>query len=303
MEKKILFKTGFVYNKSTCYISAVIDELERKDVRHTAILRWMNGKWDEWMIKKRVVSHGVYDLPDGRTVVSAAIEGVVQVADKNGFRWEVVDSTEEGPNDLRRIRGMRRIGNGIYVIGMSRMVYRRPIDEAIWRSCDEGVRVSRSSKEVAGFSSIGGESEKDIYAVGMRGEIWRFDGETWGKSDSGTNIGLYDIQVENKEKVYVCGDGGILLEGSRSRWRRIHNDATTDCFWSMAFLNQQLFLATDQGSIFTVKNDEVVPVSLSIGHDISTYSLHSADNVLLSVGSRDIVIFDGKKWQELSFSR
>ena len=301
MKPVLNYKTGVVYKNDTYYISAVIQSLEENDVHHTAMLRWMGGRWDRWMIKKRIVSHIVCDSKVGRTIFSASIDGHVQVGDSNGLRWERVDKSIDGPNALRRIRCMALIGSDVYLAGMSRMVYKRSVNGGAWHQNDEGVRVPRSSREIAGFSAIGGVKGNDIYAVGMRGAIWHFDGGSWSKLESGTNVGLYGVLVLESGSVFVCGEAGVLLVGSGSQWRQVHNDATENCFWGISCLHGVVYLSTDQGEICKLENDQIVPVETGLEVDLTTFSLHSADGVMLSVGSKDIIVFDGIDWRKLEF--
>jgi hypothetical protein len=299
MDEPIAFAKGFVYNRNLLYITAVSEELDEQDVYHAIVLRRLDGQWAHWTVDDRIVSLCAFDGPDGRTVMAMGIDGRIQVADSTGRHWETVDTGDESPSRLRHLSVMRRIGQHVYVAGMARQVYRRLLLGGPWERSDQGVLVPRQSMEIAGFNGIDGLSESDIYAAGFYGQVWHYDGAVWRQLDSLTNVRLQCVRCVGPNLVFVCGAKGTVLSGHRDRWSVIHNDVTDQPFWGMEYFKGSLYLATDHSAIFKVDGDRIVPVGLGFETDVTTNWLHANEEVLLSVGHGDLVLFDGEVWARI----
>ncbi len=299
MSGSISFGKGFVYRKSTIYVDAALDDLDENDEYHTVMLRWSQGKWGHWTVQNRIISHIVFDGPMGRTVMAMGIDGRIQVGDRSGFRWETVDIGDEAPSNLRHLTTMRIIGRYIYVAGMARQVYRKAISGGRWERADQGALVPRKSLEIAGFKAIDGLHDKDIYAVGFYGEVWHFDGSMWHRLDSPTNVKLVCVRCLSPDLVLVGGDNGIVIRGNKDKWEIVNNEVTNQTIWGIGYFMETLYLSTNQGALFKLEDDKIVPVDMGFDRQVSTGFLHANDGVLLSVGVHDLVLFDGKSWTEI----
>lgn len=299
MPATISFGKGFVYRRNWLYVTGSWDELDEQDVAHTLVFRWLDGEWGHWTIDQRIVSLCVYDAPKGRTVLSMSFDGAIEVRDDTGQRWEVVDEGDNGPSNLRHLTAMRMIGESVYVAGMRRQVYCRPLSGGAWKRVDKGTFVPLDRPEVTGFKAIDGLHEKDIYASGFFGEIWHWDGMAWAQLDSPTNVLLPSLKCVAPEIVYVAGVKGVVLRGDKNGWQAIANEATQDTFWGIEYYDGTLYLATGQGSLYKLDKEEIVPLELNLDKPFTTGWLHAHDGVLFSVGSRDLLLFDGNTWREI----
>jgi hypothetical protein len=298
MADPLLFTKGFVLRRNELYINSVSSKLESDDVYHSFMLRCLDGAWANWYIEDRIVSHYATKTAQGSTVISMGIDGRIQISDHRGFRWEVVDGSDEGPSNLRHLTCMRIIDQLIYVAGMARQVYRRPLSGGSWERMDQGVLVRKDSKEIAGFKSIDGFARNDIYAAGFYGQIWHYNGATWEMNESPTNVLLACVKCVAPDLVYICGSGGVVLRGHNQSWDLVTNEETTDTFWSAEAYLGEMYLATNQGTIYQIKDSEIVPVETELG-EITTNWLHANDGVLLSTGSKDLITFDGSAWRKI----
>ncbi len=74
------------------------------------------------------------------------------------------------------------------------------------------------------INAMWGESSNDFYVVGNGGNIAHYNGSSWTKINSGTELSLKDIYGIGNEEVYVCGEDcsketGILIKGSKgNKW-------------------------------------------------------------------------------------
>ena len=211
-----------------------------------------------------------------------------------------------GDGRHRRLRPQRRrdlpekrVGGLVYSAGMSRMVYRRPLNGGRWERADAGARVPRTSTEIAGFLDLDGFDERDLYAVGFQGHIWDSDGARWRRIDSPTNLKLECVRCAEDGRVYIAGAKGIILGGprcvmGRHRARLDRGDLLGDgvCIGS-------IYLSTDVGFIYRLDGDALSPIETGLGRRISTRGLYYNDGVLLSTGAHDLCLFDGRGWAEV----
>jgi hypothetical protein len=299
MADTVSFTKGFVYRKDRLYLVAVSDELDEKDIYHAIMLRYKDQGWAHWTVEDRIVGLCVFDGPAGVTVLAMGIDGRIQIGDNTGFRWEVVDTGDEAPSILRHLTAIRTIGRHVYVAGMARQVYRRPLAGGPWERADRGALVPRKSAEIAGFKSIDGLVEDDLYAAGFHGQIWHFNGARWTSLDSPTNILLAAVKCMTPDLVYIGGGKGTVLKGNKDSWEVVPNEVTQETFWAVENYKGTLYLATTAGTLFKLEQGSVVPVETGLDKEITTNWLHANDGVLMSVGARDLLVFDGSAWTEI----
>jgi hypothetical protein len=300
MNYTIGFTHGVVYRKQMLYVAAVNMDLEDRDFYHGYILRWDGVAWAHWPVENRIYALDAFDTRGGRTVLAMGPDGRVHVAEHRGFHWEMMDTADDGPSDHRCLTCLRRVGGHVYSAGMSRMVYRRPLDGGRWERADTGARVPRTSIDIAGFLSLDGFDERDLYAVGFHGDIWHSDGAYWQPLDSPTNLKLECVRCVEDGRVYIAGAKGLILRGRGASWDVVEQDLTEETFWGMEFAFGSLYLSTDVGLIYRLAGDVFSPVETGLGKRITTRGLHCNDGVLLSTGAHDLCLFDGQRWTEVS---
>jgi hypothetical protein len=290
------FSTGFVYAKDLVFIASEMDKLAEEDP-HTKMLQWDAGTWTHYLIDWPVVALCVIDEPDLK-VLGMGMDGRIHVATSDGFDEESVDDSIEGPERRGDLRDMRMIGEHIYVAGMGRQVYRRE-SSGNWARIDQGTLLPLDSKEIAGFNSIDGFNEQDIYAVGFDGEVWRYHGEAWEKIDSPTALALQRVKCIPPDTVYACGQGGALVRGNGQAWEVIAHQATDANFWGLEWFDGKLYVASSD-TVYALVRDKLVPVDMGFASPITCGYLHADDGVMWSIGRKDLAHTDGKAWTEES---
>jgi len=112
-----------------------------------------------------------------------------------------------------------------------------------------------------GVEDIWASSPSDIWFAGHRGSIVHYDGSSFKKFYSGTDISLTDIYGYSNDKILICGynrtDGRcILLSGNQSGFEKIYESDDYDyfgrvelssVFQSIWVDNNQLYIATSAG--------------------------------------------------------
>ncbi len=189
------------------------------------------------------------------------------------------------------VRAVGAIDGRAYTVGMRGLALRRDHDRR-WRDV-AGDQLARHDLEaIAGFHS------EEIYAVGWKGAICRFDGAHWHTIASPTNRVLTAVCCARDGTVYCCGQDSLLLEGRNDRWRAIDQDETAEDFWDLAWFKDRLYVSS-MTSLFQLVDRVLEPVTFDITPPLTCGRLSAADGWLWSIGARHVVAFDGTGWTEI----
>ncbi len=294
---KFSFNTGAVFSASRSYFVLTDDALAQDQMEHAFFLHWDSGNWGSADVLWSSPSVTVVDQPK-RQIVAIGEWGEVKVFGSGElFEEEVVDG-ESRPKERGTLRCVRTIGGVAYAVGMDRQVYRRD-GEKKWTCIDATMRPKQEDGKVAGFEGIDGFDGQDIYTVGWRGVIWHFDGSTWKQEDSPTNIILTNVCCAGDGNVYACGRRGLLLRGrSGHGWEAIDHTETNQDFWGLAWYKGQLYVASNK-RIYTLSDEALDPVDMGEDFAESCRHLRTGDGILVSIGAKDIMSFDGTTWTRI----
>lgn len=191
------------------------------------------------------------------------------------------------------VSAIKTIAGELYVCGDGRQVYKRT--GGSWQSI-AGNMLTREAG--TGFFDIDGVSSSCLYAVGWHGAIYFYDGKQWLQDDSPTSAHLAAVRTLAPDDVWIAGDKGVVLHGSFNRWQIIQSDELQGNWYSIEAFNGDIYLAANQ-SLARVEGNSIVPVDVGLNRAISTHRLHAKDGLLWSIGEKDILVFDGTKWQEV----
>ena len=295
----ITFTGVRIVHNNLVYVSAVIDELAEEKIDHTIILRYLNGEWGADGIQ--FSSCGMWPLDSDSTgLISIGIDGNVVELNFPGEKYEHIDESDEGPSRLVHLKAVKKIGENIYVAGMARHVYYRN-KEKFWVSMDREVYVPNVKiTSPCGFLAIDGNHENEIYAVGLGGEIWCYDGH-WVKEESPTSVTLTRITTTSKKEMCIVGLAGVVIYGRKGRWDIIDQTITKKNFWGCANFGDMIYLSNYNG-VYILKDDRsnIDQIKLGFSEDFTTAYLDSRDGVMWSVGHKDIAFTtDGVTWTAL----
>lgn len=290
--EKYSFLDGVGATQALAFFALSYDAIETS---HSQIAFWQNGKWgNSGQVEFTVVSCSVCFYPVRQMVVIGAF-GEVFLTGSGDFHEERIGTGSDAPEYRGPLRRVRGIAGKAYATGMQRQVYRRD-GINVWTCIDHDMRSDRD--QVVGFESIDGYSDNDIYAVGWEGEIWHFDGMCWLQKTSPTNFILTDVCCAEDGNVYVCGRMGLLLRGRDDQWQNIEHGSLNEDIWSLAWFDNALYVATYRG-IFRLSDLRLIPVEFDTDFPVTTYRLSVSDNVLWSIGAKDVMSFDGKTWTRI----
>jgi len=113
-----------------------------------------------------------------------------------------------------------------------------------------------------------------------------------------TNANLTSVICPSNGTVYIGGYGGTLILGSKSVWELIDQDEVDDDIWGLAWFKDELFIST-MSNVYRLTGDQTESVEFGIDAPKTTYILSAADDVMWSIGRRDIMSYDGKEWSRI----
>lgn len=218
-------------------------------------------------------------------------------------------------NKVGVIKKLVRVAGQIYALSNYRRVYRR-IGEEKWSELGSEGKGVPLPADIAkntdysmdlGFVDMSGFSASDMYAVGGKGDVWRFDGTKWLDCPVPTNARLSTVCCGGDGVVYISEINGTIWAGRENTWKKIADEEfawgyqPSDSVW----FNNRLYLGAQQG-LWTLDKakkcvqplDEVesdAPNATNSGRlDISPDG-----KFLLTAGPHGACLNDGTGWRRL----
>lgn len=278
-------------------IAAVVmkdDDSINNDMPFSYITIYYKGEWDDGGGTQWDTIGAATTMFPSRQFVIISPQGNALLLGGGDRHEEQIQDGEINPQQFGMLREVRRIGQKAFACGMKRQVYRRD-NRDVWTCLTKDIM---NDKGVYGFESIDGFSESDIYAVGWEGEIWHFNGSQWSKKDSPTNNILVDVCCAGDGKVYAYARGGKLIIGRDDQWDVVNLEVPAD-LWSLAWFQGKLY-ASSSRDIFVFDGTAMVPIKIEgdFPRSCQYLSVHN-DEVMWSIGSKDIFSFDGATWTRI----
>ena len=212
----------------------------------------------------------------------------------------------EGAKGWGYMRTLRQIGEHLYAVGSAGQVYRR-LGRDHWEHMDEGVLQSPPVENRLLLADIHGTDETDMYlcgaipgAFGYEGRLFHRDGQSWTPLTTPTTEPLNAIYIDNPECIWIAGDNGTLLRGNhKDGFKDMSSVDDNQRFGSIVRFQDKLYLASNMG-LFMYDGTSIQEVRTGLVPDIQDANVVDAmDGVLWSVGTKDIVRFDGEKWERI----
>lgn len=270
------------------------------DVPHAQILDW-DGKslGDIEMVPWHAV--GVVGPDDG--------SGDFLVVGETGETFEQAGRARSGgtlpvERDRARargpLRGARAIGGTTWVVGMDLQIFRRERNGA-WTMDDGKLRQDGDLQGVPGLETVFGNDPAAPYAAGWQGTIVSRHRDCWRAESSPVNAILTDGVELDDGTVVVVGRAGTIVTGRRGRWSPIEHPWPFIDFWGVAAMAGRIFLSSFNGLFeLSLSDGALSPLDVQTDPQPTTYSrLFSGAGVLWSVGTKDLLEFDGHRWSKL----
>jgi hypothetical protein len=294
------FTSGFVVNKDCVYVLTDTAEEAGDDTPSGLIQMFDGGEWVDvstpfvGLVGIDVVNAPNSNRPADLTLVS--VEGDFLLTGSSRKRQVgKLDAGANGPSGRGWIRGVRRIGKQVYAVGMSRQAYVSGM-EGQWKRIDADILGKLG--ETLGLNDVDGFSEKEVYAAGLGGEIWRYDGKRWTAVRSPTNVQINAVR-RCGDHIYMVGGAGVVLRGRHEHFEIVDTETNRTNLYAVEMLADTLYVASLR-TIYRLRGDALQEVKTGLRGSFTTGSLHSADGVLWSVGAKHLVTTkDGVTWKQM----
>jgi hypothetical protein len=286
--KEITYRTGVLRSASIANVLAEDTESMDQGAPHSILLTWKDGQWFHLIIDWIANSACVRRMPRQQVVVIGEDgEFLVAGGGVDPIEGEIpVDvGTKRGP-----LRSVRSVDGIPFAVGMGGVIFRQD-QPNLWVRADDGISETQHLESIDGFST------GDMYAVGRMGIIWHFYKGAWHRVISPTNVILTSVCCAGDGNVYACGLGGTLVRGRRNSWVVIEQTESDADLWDVEWFKGKLYIST-MTSVYELEGNALKE---SFGNDKpeTAYHLSSVDEVMWSIGSKDIMAFDGKRWKRI----
>jgi hypothetical protein len=195
-------------------------------------------------------------------------------------------------------RGALRYGTvvdgRVVMVGMGKRVYCRE-PNGTWVIMENGL--PSGSKEVTGFEEVAGKHLGALYAVGWRGEIWKYDGSIWSAMSSPTNILLTAVCVADDDRVYAVGLQGALFRATNDQWEALDSEIHDDLLSIVCFRGE--IYAASLYHLYRLNAANVLDRIDPLGSDCYG-PLSTCEQALWTVGQKAVLSYNGKDWAHIA---
>jgi hypothetical protein len=195
----------------------------------------------------------------------------------------------------------------LYALGWPRRIMKR--EGSGWHEFSRGIPVSSEildGKDLTEctFHGLSAFTERDMYAVGGEGEVWRFDGARWHQCGFPSNELLFNVCCAADGNVYIGGNNGSLWVGRGDKWKRLAADDFSVSWKDLAFFAGKLWLGSDYG-LWELRDGAIIRAE--VPEDVLACSgaldVSVDGTVLLTAGGNGACRFDGHAWEVLFDTR
>ena len=293
---KFSFVGGAIRAEDLGYLVLSDDHAAALGTRLSGFVQWEPKGWGDGGQEQWLTAGVSVALRPREQLIAIGEHGEVLLVGSGDRHTEQISVGNESPKSRGPLRGVRRVDGNIYVVGMDYQVYRRD-DEGRWASLETGLREKRASDEVVGFEAVDGFSQDDMYAVGWDGVIGSFDGSRWTRRESPTELVLVDVCCAGDGKVYACGRRGMLVSGRDDTWEIVDTGVSED-LWNLAWFGGKLYAASTR-ELYVLDRGKLAPVKMGKDRPKTFGKLATGANRMWSIGEKDAMAFDGKKWTRI----
>jgi hypothetical protein len=175
------------------------------------LARWDGVKWNFDPSPPRTqsvrVMNGVWSNGPNN---AWAVGGATTIYQFNGTAWNVVsDNVAPITGVLENYNGVWGSGSDVWIAGARGIVRCRSTSNCV---------TEHSSPDT--LTSIWGSGPNNIFAVGQRGKILRFNGTTWSEMTSPTTRYLARVHGSSADNVWALGDT-VMLRFNGLEWKNV----------------------------------------------------------------------------------
>jgi hypothetical protein len=286
---KLSIRTGLIVDPDMVFLMLEDPTLAEEDVPHAGVAIWIKDRdWHRSRLDYNAISATVVPGEAGvsRQIIVVGNAGNFTVM-SGGTTTHGVIMDEDGLASVNYVRG------SVIAVGILGGVYRMQ-DRNSWEEL-----TNKSVEE--NLSAVCAHPSGGFLVCGWQGLMALYDRGTVERLESGTNVILTGVICDNDGEIIACGQNGTIVRGSKDSLRRLDLDRITVDFWSIAKFQGEIYVSSTTELYKLVDDDtlelitfdgEVIPTSF---YHLDTYE----DSLMLSVGQKDAVLFDGEEWTRI----
>jgi len=206
---------------------------------------------------------------------------------------------------------IQQIGEHLYAAGYAGQVYKRVARDE-WVHVDHGILQARGIREGQySIQAINGPHENAIYVAGCRSEpchpvrasFW--NGTIWRELKLPEGAGrITNIYVESAARIWMCGaEGTLLLGNAEDGFESLSAVRYNQLFYSVSEFQGKIYLGSNLGLfVYDPLNHAVGVREVVTGMTPELQDANivdSVDQILWSIGPKDIARFDGLRWERI----
>lgn len=268
--------------------------LDGTDLEFTRVYTRHQENWSQQEHQSDIASMCYFPAGAERGWWLVGKRGDIHSITASGAKSEQIDKAGTGPDKLGYVKKIRVIDDSMYICGYRRQVYQRR--DSQWLSIADAIHASKSEIGL-GFNDIAGSGPDRLFAVGNRGEVRWFNGQSWQAVDTGTNSHLEAVALRG-DQVFIAGRDGVILRGNELGFESVGTGEAGLNFWDIAVFQDRVFVSASAGVFELIGNAaptlEPSPIPQHVG-----YRLAVSAGKLLSIGTHQLFAYDAQSSVEL----
>jgi len=294
----ISFITGSPISRDTGLLALSIDALFDEREPHSLLV-----------IKNKTSARSILVPSNCCDIAIVKSEGIVNgfFLCEDGSLWKYNGSDIESFESVN-IKGIPELfrsqvivnGTTHYVAGGGNTVYYKD-GKKPWANFEIGTAKEIEQYKYTGFEKVLSSNDGVVYLFGWQGLGYVFYRGKASLMDLPIGVDIYDAVLAEDGTVYACGDKGVVIFGRGvDNWGVISNQITDDKLWGICAYNGKIILCSSS-CIYEIVDGEVRALAYSKLSEVpaSTYKLKSCRDCVWSIGTKQLVQYDGVDWREM----
>ncbi|MEG2803654.1 hypothetical protein, partial [Stenotrophomonas sp.] len=208
------------------------------------------------------------------------------------------DDPAAWPNRLRRLHGVRQVGEALYAVGAGRQVHRRALAAGGWTRHDHGCRVVAGSGDASSFHDLHGRDDDELLAVGSQGALWRWNGGQWRALAGHGEAPLHAVQYTGNGYL-ATGSAGTVLRIDQDQVQPLAHAHTGETFCGIAQAFGTVYLCSEAGGLFRLDDHTVSALDIDADPDGGGHLAGSEDGLLWVTAAR-VRRLDHGGWHDIT---
>jgi hypothetical protein len=159
-------------------------------------------------------------------------------------------------------------------------------------------KVEQVAPRLTQFAGVGGSSKENVFAVGNRGAIFRFDGSRWAQQKSGTDRDLTAVWAGSSSSAFAVGLDGVIVEYNGKAWetRTSGTKETLLDVWGAS--PSDVFAVGRDGTILHYDGNGWSPQTSGTTYDLTAVWGSSPTDVHVAGDHGTLLHYDGRYWTQ-----